>query len=473
MRCALKSFAVLAALTLFGCSRNTPKPEPEPVAASALKPAPASSAEPLASAPAASASVPLAPPPICTVESKKVWSSGANKLTGLTEAELADGRVALGFAVGNHPHVLLVSKAASGKVVRVALKQGTQLASPPKPAEGSRQLMRVTPVKVEGDEVRAFADFRDEFKDKRRRVACGPADSDEFWVAFDDVPFFARQDRSEAVAKKLFASAGGAEATYHEIRDCRTFTDPSTAETWILGSGLHGTLKADNSMSWKSTLFVDTGAKSHETHLHSVDLKGETPKPIDYEVPVSRRLKDGSFLVATRNGSRLLTAILNPDKTLQGEFVSLAGFPTLPDLAEDGDDLVLSTSVAQGKGDFGLRAFRLSSSHPKLPRSYSVVETDTTVSGSESDPDFTRDTRGRRWIAHVEGERGNGRLSIAPIDAAFRVQGRPYSVTEEGERASSARLIAMRDGGILVAFLRDKDGSTELVTEDLHCDPSR
>ncbi len=469
MRIAPFCLGLLCLPVLGGCPRSAPKPDPAPAAS----PSPVVTASVGAATSFASAPAELPPPPICRVESKKVWASGANTLTGLTEAELSDDRVALGLALGLQPAVLVVSKGGAGKLYKLALKPGTQIATPPKRDEGTRQLLRVTPVKVDGDQVRAFVDFRDELKNKRRRIACGPAESDEWWVAFNDVPFFSRDDRSESVVKTLFTEGSGGASTYHEIQDCRTFADLSRGETWILGSGLHGSRSADGTLSWRSTLFVDLGAKSHESHLHVVELKGDPPKQMPYEIPVSQRLEDGSFLVAVRNSSRLLVGLLNPDKTPRGDFVPYLGFPTLPDIAQDGDDVVLSTSLAQGKGEFSLRALRISSSHPKLPKNYTVVQTDETVSGSETEPDFTRDMRGQRWMAHIEGERGKGRLSIAPIDADFRLQGQPYTVTEEGEHASEPRLVAMRDGGILTAFLRERDGAVELVTEDLHCERSR
>jgi hypothetical protein len=73
-------------------------------------------------------------------------------------------------------------------------------------------------------------------------------------------------------------------------------------------------------------------------------------------------------------------------------------------------------------------------------------------------------------MSYVEGERGNGHLEIVPINAQFQALGRPFEITQEEERASEARTVALADGSILVAYLRDKDKATELVTLDLSCD---
>jgi hypothetical protein len=463
------ALCALAALATMGCPRSNPKPEPASTSsAQASQVAPPST--PAASAAASEAPVasapPIGPPPICKVQSQKIWTSGTNKLAGLTEDELNDGRVAIGLAIGQQPAVLIVGRGGEGRLVKVPVKAGTVLGTALKAGEGVRSILRVTPVHLDGDTVHAFVDFRDELKDKRRRVACGPADSDEWWVAFDDIPFLSRRDQNTDQVNAAFKKTASGSAEYHEIRDCRTFADIDRKETYILGSGLDGTMQPDATITWKSTLFIDLGAKSHEKHLHSIELKGEPVKVQDYEVPVSRRLDDGSFLIAVRNNSRLLVGLLNPDKTLRGDLTGYAGFPTLPDIASDGEDVIVTTSLAKGKGEYGLRALRIHQQNPALPRYYSTIVTDTAGVGSETDPDFTRDSRGRRWLAHIEGERGKGKLSIAPIDSAFHHLGRPFQVTADEEKASSARLVAMGDGGILVIYIRENG---ELVTEEVHC----
>jgi hypothetical protein len=468
MRTSIALCLIVSAASL-GCSKSTPKPEPAATTSATPTVATAAASTPLAAsaAEAPSAPVKVGPPPICKIESKKVWTSGVNKLAGLTEEEMSDGRLLIGLAVGNTPMVLSMNKGAQGRLIKATVKPGTTLSKPLAKGEGVRNVLRVTPVHVEGDEVHVFVDFRDDLKDKRRRVACGPADSDEWWVAFDGVPFLDRKDNTtDEVKNEAFKKDAAGVGHYHEIRDCRTFSDLNRNETWVLGSGLHGTMAADGTLSWKSTMFVDLGKQSHEKHLHEVELKGDKPKAQDYEVPVSRRLNDGSFLVATRNGGRLLVGILNADKSLRGSFASYGGFPTLPDMAEDGEDMIISTSLAKGKGEYGLRALRISQNNPVLPKGYQVVATDAEDQGSETDPDFTRDIKGRRWMAHIEGDRGKGQLSISPMDANFRVLGRAYAVTGEDEKASSARIVGMADGGIMVIYIRD---TGELVTEEVHC----
>src|SRR5262249_46024451 len=140
------------------------------------------------------------------------------------------------------------------------------------------------------------------------------------------------------------------------------------------------------------------------------------------------------------------------------------------DVSVDGDDTIVATSIAKGK-DFVLRAARLDAKQPVLPKSLSPIVTDDDGKDSESEPDFTRDAKGRRGVSYVEGERGKGHLEIVPVDADFRATGKPFEITRETERASEARLVELTGGSILVAFLREKDNDVELVTEELTCEP--
>jgi hypothetical protein len=406
-------------------------------------------------------------PPVCKIQSKKVWASGANKLTGLTETVLPDGRAAVGFAVGNRPSVLVVGADAQGALLKVSLGQGKRLATQPKGA--TRYIYRVTPAKVQGDSASAFVDYEDKYKDKRHTVVCGPADTDSSWVLFDGIHYVNQKDLTPEQQAKLF-KAEGTSSVYSEVHTCRSFAHLETGESWILGSGLHGTKQPDGTIKWNSTLFVNVGSPGNDKHIHTTDLKAVTSNTPDYEVPVSYRLKDGSLVVAARHSNHLMVGFLDSSKSVRGEFASYAGFPTLPDIAPDGEDVVLSTSFAKGHGDFGLRALRVSGKDPKLPKQLHVVVTDQDQKESETDPAFVRDAKGQHWMAHIEGERGKGQLSLSPLNSEFRAIGRSYTVTEDNEQAAAARVIPMKDKGIMVVFLRNGEKTTELVTEEVHCE---
>jgi hypothetical protein len=483
----LPLYLVTPALALsFTSCKDDPAPTPAPTAAATAASttgaattttataAPAASATESAAATGSAAAPPIGPPPACKINAQKSWVKGLNKLTGLTEVELPDGRIAIGFATGNDPQVLVVGQNGAGAVVKVPIKAGSPLASPPNKADGGvRFVMRVTPVKVEGGTAEAFVDYRDEYKKaKRMRVACGPASGDDAWISFDDVPLL---DRDPAPAGKdreqLFTPhEAGAEQGYHELRDCRTFADLIRNETWVVGSELLGTDSDDHTTQWRASLVVDKGSKVHELHLHQNELKGAPPKVLNFEVPVSMRAADGSYVLAARYSGSLVVAILNEDKTLR-TMKTYPGYPTLPDLTQDGDDIVVAAGIAKPNSkEYLLRALRLSTKHPELPKAMVPIVTDDDGVDSETMPDFTRDAKGRRWMSYVEGERGNGHLEIVPINVDFQAVGRPFEITTEDERASEARVVALHDGSIFVAYLRDKDKSTELVTLNLSCD---
>jgi hypothetical protein len=421
----------------------------------------------LASA-AASAAIPPVDP-VCRVESKKVWATGASKLAGLTESQLPDGRVAIGFAVGHDPRVLLVEAAGKGKVVKVPVAKTSRLSSLPKGA--TRFIERVTPSEVAGDEVKAFVDFEDRYPDKKRAVVCGRTDTNENWVEFEGIPFTARKKLKPEEISALFRQEGK-ERVYDEVHVCRTFASLDRREAWVMSSSLHGVLGAGDAVAWRSDFALATGTGGKKILIESFPIKDKTLDDELYEVPVSHALQNGSFLVAARQGRHLVVGFLNSDKSPAGPLSRYAGFPTLPDVASDGHGgLVLVTAFARDKGQFGLRAMRVDETKPQLPKSLHSVVTD--LSGpdaeSESDPDFVHDAQGQQWIAHIEGERGQGRLSLAPLNQNFHAIGRSYTVTEPGERASSARLVPLKDKGILVVFIRGSEKAWELVSEEVHC----
>ncbi len=497
---------LLPLLLLAACNREQPQSD--------IKPAPVPAATPLSSAAAATvpastthasaaAIKPPEGPPACTVSARKVWGTGANKLTGLSVVELGEGRHGVGMALGIDPHVLVVESNGDGRLVKVPVVKGSHLAKAPKGDEGTRKIMRVTPSKVDGEKVYAFVDYRDEYKDKRRRVSCGPADTNDAWDHFDGTPWLDRAEKPTGEERdKLLKGhdydrghhdedpAGKVnekedEKGYHELRDCRTFSDGS-GKTWIVGSELEADEKEDKSLEWKSTLMVDTGHKENEVHLHEIVLKGDPPQLASFEIPVSHAFDDGSLLLATRWSSSLRVGILGSNKRLKSKLTNYAGFPTIPSVTEDGEDIVLVTSVTKEKGHFALRALRVSKSSPTLPKKLLAIDTHMGDAGhdhahghdedadhhdhSETDPTFVRDTKGQRWLAFIEGKRGQGKLEIVPVNEKFEAIGKRFSVLEDKSLASEARLLPLPDGAMLVISLRDGDNGVEVITEQLKCD---
>src|SRR5262249_31378381 len=86
---------------------------------------------PLTPPPRRSSPRPRAAPLACKINAQKSWARGTTTPPGLTEFELSDGRVAIGFATGLDPQVLVIGKKGEGTVYKVPSKPGTTLATPP------------------------------------------------------------------------------------------------------------------------------------------------------------------------------------------------------------------------------------------------------------------------------------------------------------------------------------------------------
>ncbi|MCU0659404.1 MAG: hypothetical protein MUF64_30320 [Polyangiaceae bacterium] len=148
----------LGALTaLAGCPSSSPRADssattsatPSATAASPAATAPSAAATPSAAPSAAPSAQPPLEPPSCKTSNQKVWGAGANKLTGLTTRNMPNNQVAIGLALGVTPHVLVVNKGGGGQMRKVETKGGSLFATPPKPGEGYRKVMRVTPSSID------------------------------------------------------------------------------------------------------------------------------------------------------------------------------------------------------------------------------------------------------------------------------------------------------------------------------------
>ena len=84
-------------------------------------------------------------------------------------------------------------------------------------------------------------------------------------------------------------------------------------------------------------------------------------------------------------------------------------------------------------------------------------------------PELTEDTKGRRWLLYIEGPANKGHLRMAPLGIDLQPMGRTFPVTDGEVYVSEARLVALPGGKLVVVYIRDKEGKTELVTENLDC----
>ncbi len=464
---------VLALNPLAVCTKKSVTAEPDAAAVA--------SAAVAKNAPSSAPSAEPAPPPVvpvCKVEHQKLWTKGVNMLTGLTATTLPDGKDVIGLAVGNAPYTLTVASDGQGTLAKVAVDPANDFAKAPKPTDGTRFVNRVTPIRADG-KLRVLVDYRDEVKtkapagrpevSKTRRVACGPVEKTERWVAWEgpnyvDEPKH-QKDPAAAIKGAGYLAPGRA---YQEIRDCRSFYDSKHDDAWVVGSML--TLEDGASITGKSELFVVT-ASTRPATLASEALSVNPWKRVDYEMPVSHETSSGVYLVAARTNAGLTALLLDRQKKPIGTASKYPGVFQMPDVSDDGADDVFVAAQSVANGGLALRAMRIAGEPPTLPKSFANVQTDEDGSKTEGRPEFLRDSKGQRWIAYIEdAEKGKGRLEIIPVTATFRAAGKPYEVTGPAEKATEARLFPRKEGGFIVVYTRDGgDGVLELVSEDLSC----
>lgn len=492
--CGLVGSSLLLALvtvSLAACDKKTPPPTPTadpakaPAAGSAdmVASAAGSAGTPIPTPGAAASAEPAAPPvePVCKVASQKIWTKGVNPVTGITAVELPDGRDVVGFAIGNVPHVLAIDAGGVGKMSKVLVDPGSLFAKAPKKDEGSRAVLRVTPVKLGQSSAHAFVDFRDDLKiaavpgkpeiTKARRVVCGPVDRPETWVSWEG-PAYLDDAKLGKEPLTTLKAAGSLEAgkPYREVRDCRSFYDAPHDDEWIVGSEL--VIQAEGSASARAQLFVERGKDGSRDPVATLDLATDPFRLAGFDTPVSHELGDGAYLVAARAPGKLLAMVVDHEKKPLGKTTEYKGSYQMPDLAQDGKDDVLTTAQTVGTDKLALRALRIPGDTRALPAGFVPVIGDADDSKTEGRPEFLRDEKGQRWLAYIEdADKGKGHLEILPLTAGFRAAGKPYAVTEGNERATEARLFAKKGGGFLVVYLRaDGPANTELVTEDLVCE---
>jgi hypothetical protein len=336
-----------------------------------------------------------------------------------------------------------------------------------------RNLMRVSPRDISGDKARAFIDYRDESTEKKRHVWCGPADANETFLEYEGTSRLDLDPKPEGEEKtKLFSwkKLGG----YVELRDCRTFVTLETDQAWALGSVLRGTEKEDKTNEWKMVLLVDFGKNDEEIVLYEVPLKGDPPKTGAFEIPTMRRAGDAGYVVAARLGGSLWVAALDKDRKVMGKPMFYPGWPTGPDLHATKDALVLVTGVGLGK-EKSLKGLVIPRDTLALPGKFTDIDpTAMDPSGSEETqfvaPELVTDSKGRMWLGYVEGPKDKGHLRIVPVGPDLKPVGRSFPVTSGDATATEGRLVPLEDGRLAVAYIRQKDKKTELVTEELECE---
>ncbi len=482
---------------LSGCPEEGTAPTPPPAATTAAPTTGSATAQPNKTA------SDQAEEPVCQIKDRRVWTENANPRTGLTVTHLPGGQIAVGVAIGTHPHALVFDQGGHGTLKRIPLPAGSAIAKRISATDGVRHLQRVTV--TAGDE--AFADYRDKYKNGHRRVACGLIGSAAPYLVFDGEPLLAVDDTGRgrkktdarptatgsAASPPVAGSAtptrpdGSASATAQgdgptsaqpdpaerpkrELRDCRTFADPKGKDIWAVGSELVRDPRDDGTDQWLMRFIVaPQGARGPHRPLHTIKL-GERPEKLHtLEAPVAHRLSDGSFVLVGRYRGKMLAWLLDADKRKKGELNKYGGgYPSLPRIVADGPDHLLLASQKIDLSRWKLRAIRIGG--------------DTTLAKALTNPPIGQDDDSvaeptlaqlgqQRWLAYHAGDRRKGRLMVVPVDAELSAVGRAHPITSAEAQAYESHLLkAGSDQLLVVRITRPGPGKpAQLISEKLSC----
>jgi hypothetical protein len=462
-------------------------------------------AAPQASSGAASGDLRGEPDAVCTMEEPKVWGKWANPRTGITARQL-EGRLLVGVALGNRPHVLSFDVKGNGQLTKVALPSGSELAKTIAKNEGSRDLQRVTPIVGSDGQLAAYADYRDKYENKRRRIACELTSNAKLVLGFDDTPLLDRKKEEKpdagapvagahrlnpklaaAVSRRLKrpavavaapaapeADAGAAPAPaspeptttekkkpVREIRDCRTFVDQD-GSMWAVGSELYGQPQSDDSVKWSMRFFVAPDAGGGYFVLTSTALPKEPKTLYTFEAPTVGQLPGGGFVLATRYQGALMTFVLSSghrptgrNKTYRG------GWPTMAEFEPDDSGLLLLTSLKTGNDSYALKYGHATATG--LPGALSGIGVD----GADDASEPTLAVVGsQRWLAYHAGKRRGGALTLVPVDGSLKGVGKSQEVAGS---VSNSAIFPLSDGKLLAVYLQSTSAGDDLVSRVMSC----
>ncbi len=511
------------ALGSFACNKLKPGGESGSTGSSA---SPVASAQP---GPAASDSLrPAEPGAVCSAGERKVWAKWANRRTGLTPVQMGD-KTAVGVAVGNKPKVLVLDKQGKGELVSAALADGSELANDIPAKEGKRDMQRVTPFKSTDGKITAYADYRDKYESKRRRIACELVQNKQVVLAYDDKPLIdddkpkdkpkdpaktaATPDAGSAPVAAAPSSSGsvalGAAKALHSMRKLHTpgmarvagadvklapdagVPDKKAEEkpekdekkkalreirdcrtfvdddgaVWGLGTELHGEPQTDDSVKWSMRLFVQPNASGGYYMLDSVPLPKEPKELHTWEAPAAAQRGDGSFVLTARYRGTLVSFVLNKEHKPTGKVKSYRG--GWPGMVELTPDGSNLLLLTSFKLTGDSYELRIGKLGDGLPASLDKPVFDG-VDASLSEPSFAV-TGGQRWLSMHAGKRRDARLVVVPVDEHMKAVGKHWDVEGTQGGVAESRLFALDGGRLLALYIQGTKEGDELVSQVLSC----
>ncbi|MCC6900298.1 MAG: hypothetical protein IT377_15065 [Polyangiaceae bacterium] len=514
----------LAVLCASACNKDKPtgatgetKSSASPVASAA--PSPAGSDDPRAADPGA----------VCSSGERKVLAKWANRRTGITPVQMGD-TLALGVAVGNKPRLVMVDKQGKAEMMNVSVADGSDLASDIPKNEGKRDLQRVTPFKTSDGKMSAYADYRDKYESKRRRIACELAANKQVVLAFDGKPLIDSDKKKDAPkdAPKEAAAPPPSGAPPAVAAAAPSAGGPSRRLRMLSQPGLAAAPKLDAPAA-------DAGKPEA--------AKVDAPKPeakagaTDEKKKALREIRDcRTFVDADGDvwglGSELygepqadesvkwsMRLFVQPNAA--GGYYMLDSIPLpkdpkelhtweSPAAAERADGSIALTARYRGtlvsfllnkdhkptgkvksyRGGWpGMVEFTSDGSNLLLLTSYKVTGDNHEVrigrlgdglpanldrpaiegvDASLSEPSLAI-SGGKRWLMLHAGKRREARLVVMPVDESLKPTGKSYDVASGGSVADS-RLFPLDGGKVLAVYIQaSKDSGDELVSQVLTC----
>jgi hypothetical protein len=469
---------------------------------------------------------------VCKVVSRKVWGTAANARTGITVTRLSGGSFAIGVAMGNRPEIIAFDRAGQGRIVQPAVASGTALAKGIPSAQGQRDLQRVTPAVNSGGELVAYADYRDVYKNKRRRIACGRTDSTHELLVFDGKPLLDREDedtdKTPPMGRTAHAGAispGGAATPEKKPAPAAKKPAPATRKPargrLVLPGGLPKLRMAARPQAKAPVARTPPKAAKPakpsrpERELRDcrsfVDPAGHDAWAVGselYEKPES----DGSTHYSIRffvdrgagRGRVLLRSEKlpdNPDKLYtfeapvaeklpDGSYVLAARYrgslfawtlgldkrPRGPARVYGGS-LGMPHMLRDGDDLLMLLSQATDNDHwavrlARVPGRGGTLPAKLQPVALDSDPSQAEPTfaiaAGQRWIAYQAGERRHGQLVLVPVDAKLAVAGQVFRATSGNDDVYESHLFGLDTGKLLAVYIESAP-SARLVSEVLDC----
>lgn len=445
--------AIVLVTCLTGCEEEKPAPPSSPVPTAATA---------TASGPTTVAAAPDESGPPCEPMNRELWSEKANLRTGITAKHLPDGRLVVGVGVKNIPYVVEYDDQGKGGLRRLHVDPGDPIDEPPKEGEGVRHLQRVSPT-AKG----YFVDYRDKYRNGRRRIACGMLNREPY-VVFDGTPLLdvdtsgakpgdqPLPDRARRIAT-IKAKPLSREAK-RELRDCRTMSDPTGEDVFAVGSELVGE-QVDGATEWYMDFFVKTVGGQTERILLQRNALGTAPKKLyTLEAPVSHKLDDGSYIVAGRYRGTLIAWLLDTHKKKTSVLHRYTGgYPSLPRIVHDDDRHLLLTSKRVGEEQWAIHWMPLGQPAELLERLIALDGGEP----SRAEPTVAR-LGDQRWLSYHAGSRRHGRIHVVPVDESLKPIGAAHPITPEGSEAYESHLFALAKRDWLLSVYISRPGPDQV-----------